>query len=35
MLVMGGDIDMNVFAEPLGDEQVVTAGSDVQACLDK
>jgi len=31
----GGDIDMNVFDEPLGDEQVVTAGSDVQACLDK
>jgi len=31
----GGDIDMDVFAEPLGDEQIVTAGPDVQACLDK
>jgi hypothetical protein len=31
----GGDIDMNVIAGPLGDEQVVTAGPDDQACLDK
>jgi hypothetical protein len=31
----GGDITMNVIADPLGDEQNVMAGPDVQACLDK
>lgn len=31
----GEDIDMNVIAAPLGDEHIVTAGPDVQACLDK
>jgi hypothetical protein len=35
MLVMGGDTDMNAIADPLGDEKIVTAGSDDQACLDK
>jgi len=31
----GGDIDMHVFDDPLGDEQIVTAGPDAQAFLDK
>ena len=31
----GGDIDMHVFDDSLGDEHIVTAGPDAQACLDK
>ena len=31
----GGDVEMNVMADPIADEQIVAAGLDDQACLGK